>query len=397
MRQHLRELVQSGLIMDETAFRAFLPELIDIRHRLHQMPEHGYEERQTSAFVAGLLSSWGLKVTRGIGGTGFVATLDRGGAGRAIGLRADMDGLPIIEETGCAYASRNAGMMHACGHDGHTAMLVGAAWRLLQDAEFTGTAHFIFQPAEESAAGAARMIADGLFDRFPCDGVFALHNFPGLPVGRFSARHGAMMAAIDVATITVRGAGGHGAEPEKTIDPLVAAASLVLALQTPVSRNVPPQEAAVITIGSFHAGSACNIIPDEAVLEISLRATHPDVRRRLCQRVEEISDLHVRSFGAEARIDWQVGYPVTMNTAGPAVLAREVIIDTFGADAYAPLDKPMMGSEDFAFMLEKVPGAYLFLGNGEGPGLHTSRYDFNDGLLERGPAFYHALTRRFFA
>jgi hippurate hydrolase len=382
--------------MTDTAFRAFLPELVDIRHRLHQMPETGFEERQTSAFVAGILEGWGLEVTRGLATTGLVATLDRGGD-RAIGLRADMDALPIIEETGAAYASRTPGMMHACGHDGHTAMLVGAAWRLLHDEDFRGKAHFIFQPAEETAGGAARMIADGLFERFPCDAVFALHNFPGLAAGRFSARPGAMMAAIDAATLTVRGAGGHGARPEDTIDPVVAASSIVMALQTMISRNVPPQEAGVVTVGAFHAGSACNIIPDEAVLEISLRATDPAVREMLCRRLETIAHAQAASYGAEARIDWQVGYPVTINDPAATELAASVVRDTFGPDAFAPLDKPMMGSEDFAFMLEKVPGAYLFLGNGDSAGLHTSRYDFNDGLLERGPAFLHVLAKRFFA
>lgn len=383
--------------MDETVFRAFLPELVAIRRRLHQMPETGYEERQTSAFVADLLSGWGLSVTRDIAATGLVATLDRGGDGRAIGLRADMDGLPVVEETGVAYASRTPGMMHACGHDGHTTMLIGAAFRLLQDEDFRGKVHFIFQPAEETAGGAARMIAEGLFERFPCDAVFALHNYPGLAAGRFSARPGAMMAAIDAATLTVRGAGGHGARPEDTVDPVVAAASIVMALQTAVSRNVPPQEAGVITVGAFHAGSACNVIPDEAVLEVSLRATDPAVRDRLCRRFEEIAHAQAASFGAEARVDWQVGYPVTMNDAASVELAAAVIRDTFGGDAFEPLDRPMMGSEDFAFMLEKVRGAYLFLGNGDSAGLHSSRYDFDDALLERGPVFLHALARRFFA
>ena len=262
--------------MDDTAFRAFLPELVAIRHRLHQMPETGYEERQTSAFVADLLSGWGLSVTRDLAATGLVVTLDRGGNGRAIGLRADMDGLPVTEETGAAYASRAPGMMHACGHDGHTTMLIGAAFRLLHDDGFRGKVHFIFQPAEETAGGAARMIADGLFERFPCDAVFALHNYPGIAAGRFSARPGAMMAAIDAATLTVRGAGGHGARPEDTVDPVVAAASIVMALQTAVSRNVPPQEASVSSRwGPSTQVRSCNVIPDEAVLEVSLRATDP--------------------------------------------------------------------------------------------------------------------------
>ncbi|WP_026791218.1 M20 aminoacylase family protein [Pleomorphomonas oryzae] len=383
--------------MSEIAFRSFLPELVAIRRRLHQMPETGYEERQTSAFVADLLSGWGLEVTRDIAATGLVATLDRGGDGRALGLRADMDGLPVTEETGAVYASRTPGMMHACGHDGHTTMLIGAAFRLLQDDDFRGKVHFIFQPAEETAGGAARMIEEGLFERFPCDAVFALHNYPGLTSGRFSAKPGAMMAAIDAATLTVRGAGGHGARPEDTVDPVVAASSVVMALQTAVSRNVPPQEAGVITIGAFHAGSACNVIPDEAVLEVSLRATDPAVRTRLCRRFEEIAQAQATSFGAEARIDWQVGYPVTMNDAASVDLAAAAVRDAFGEDAFEPLDRPMMGSEDFAFMLEKVKGAYLFLGNGDSAGLHSSRYDFNDALLERGPIFFHALAKRFFA
>ncbi len=379
--------------MRDTNFSEFLPELVDIRHKLHEMPEIGLSEVKTSEFVAELLQSWGFEVTRGLATTGIVATLKRGNSNRAIGFRADMDALPMQEETGLAYQSKHPGAMHACGHDGHTSMLLGAAWALSKDESFNGTVHLIFQPAEENFGGGKLMIEDGLFERFPCERVYALHNWPGLPVGQFSSRAGAMAASIDVLTLTIKGKGGHGAQPELTVDPVVIGSSVVMALQTLVSRNVSPHQPSVLTVGSFQAGSASNIIPDTAVLEISMRAMDPVVRKHLQERVEQVARLQAESYNAEAVFDWQVGYPATINDAEAVEDARAVIADTFGADAYVELPEPLMGSEDFSFLLEKVPGAYVLIGNGDSSGLHTTRYDFNDDILERGATYFYQLAR----
>ncbi|WOC16121.1 M20 aminoacylase family protein [Pseudochrobactrum sp. MP213Fo] len=379
--------------MGKFDFSAFLPELINIRHQLHAMPEIGLSEFKTSEFIAQHLQKWGFEVTRGLGQTGIVGTLKRGDSNRSIGFRADFDALPILEETGLPYASLHEGVMHACGHDGHTAMLLGAAYALSQDQDFNGAVHLIFQPAEENFGGGKMMIDDGLFERFPCEQVFAIHNMPGLATGVFSAKAGAMAASIDVLTLTVKGSGGHGAMPELTVDPVVVASSIVMALQTLVSRNISPHQPAVLTVGSFQSGSACNIIPDTAVLELSMRAMDPTVRTALRERVSEISRYQAKSYQAEVQLDWAVGYPATINNTQAYELARDVAITGFGADAFEELGMPMMGSEDFSFLLEAVPGAYIFLGNGNSSGLHTSRYNFNDEILERGASFFHQMAK----
>ncbi|UCA45447.1 M20 aminoacylase family protein [Pseudochrobactrum sp. XF203] len=379
--------------MGKFDFSSFLPELIKIRHQLHAMPEIGLSEFKTSEFIAQHLTKWGFEVTRGLGQTGVVGSLKRGDSNRSIGFRADFDALPILEETGLPYASKHEGVMHACGHDGHTAMLLGAAYALSQDQDFNGAVHMIFQPAEENFGGGKMMIEDGLFERFPCEQVFAIHNMPGLATGVFSAKAGAMAASIDVLTLTVKGSGGHGAMPELTVDPVVVASSIVMALQTLVSRNISPHQPAVLTVGSFQSGSACNIIPDTAVLELSMRAMDPSVRVALRDRVDEIARFQAKSYQAEVQLDWAVGYPATINNKQAYELARDVAVASFGEDAFEELDVPMMGSEDFSFLLEAVPGAYIFLGNGDSSGLHTSRYNFNDEILERGASFFHQMAK----
>ena len=375
-------------------------EFIALRRDIHAHPEIAFEEHRTSALVAGKLESWGYEVTSGLGGTGVVGTLRKGSGKRAIGLRADMDALPITEATGHAWASRTAGLMHACGHDGHTATLLSAARHIAEDVDFDGTLHLIFQPAEEGGGGALRMMADGLFERFPCDAVFALHNSPGLPTGHFAFRSGPAMASSDYVTIRLHGIGGHGALPHTTADPLVAAASVVMALQTIVARNVDPLQTAVVTVGSLQAGQANNVIPEEATLKLSVRALDPQVRVLLRQRILELVDLQARSYGVEARIDWREGYAVLVNSPEHTAFAVDVATKLFGNDRVTPNGPALTASEDFAFMLEKVPGSYLFVGNG-GPGtagacmVHNPGYDFNDDLIEPGAAFWVKLVSEF--
>ena len=379
--------------MSDIDFQSFLPELIDIRHQLHRMPEIGLSEFKTSDFIAKQLEQWGFEISRGLATTGIVATLRAGNSNRAIGFRADFDALPMQEETNLPYASQHPGAMHACGHDGHTSMLLGAAWALSQDKSFSGTVHFIFQPAEENFGGGKLMIEDGLFERFPCDQVFALHNWPGIPAGTFATRAGPIAASIDVVTVTVKGKGGHGAQPELTVDPVVVGSSIVMALQTLVSRNISPHQPAVVTVGAFLSGSASNIIPDTAVLEISMRAMNPKVREEIRERVEQIASLQARSYGADISFDWQVGYPATINDRQAVEAAKSMIVQRFGEDAFVDLDLPLMGSEDFSFLLERVPGAYVLIGNGDSAGLHTTTYNFNDDILERGAMYFYHLAR----
>jgi hippurate hydrolase len=379
--------------MDDIGFKTFLPDLVEIRHGLHAMPEIGLSEFKTSEFIAAHLKAWGYEITRDLATTGIVATLRAGNSNRVIGFRADFDALPMQEETNLPYASQHPGAMHACGHDGHTSMLLGAAWALSRDRTFSGTVNLIFQPAEENFGGAKLMLDDGLFERFPCDQIFALHNWPGIPAGRFATRPGPVAASIDVVTITVKGKGGHGAQPEDTTDPVVIGSSIVMALQTLVSRNVSPHQPAVVTVGAFRAGSASNIIPDTAVLEISMRALNPQVRDEIRDRVAQLAIFQAGSYNAEVDLDWQVGYPATINDAEAVRAAKSTIERHFGADAFIDLHLPLMGSEDFSFLLEKVPGAYVLIGNGDSSGLHTTTYDFNDEILERGAMYFYHLAK----
>ncbi len=382
------------------ALQARAGEFISLRRDIHRHPELAFEEHRTAALVADKLEGWGYAVERGIGGTGVVGTLVRGTSKKRLGIRADMDALPIDEASGAEWASVNSGVMHACGHDGHTAMLLAAARHLAQDGRFDGTLHLIFQPAEEGGGGALRMMADGLFERFPCDAVFAMHNMPGIAQGHLVLREGAAMASSDYATITLAGIGGHGAMPHRTADPIVAAASIVMALQTIVARNVDPLHAAVVTVGALHAGKANNVIPASATLELSVRALDREVRATLERRIKALVSAQAESFGVTARIDWRAGYSVLVNTPAETAFARDVATELVGADNVTQQGPPLTGSEDFAFMLERVPGSYVLIGNGVGEGgcmVHNPGYDFNDRNIAVGSAYWVLLAERFLA
>ena len=375
-------------------------EFIALRRDIHQHPELAFAEHRTAALVADKLEGWGYAVERGIGGTGVVGRLQRGHGTRRLGLRADMDALPIDEASGAAWTSRHAGVMHACGHDGHTAMLLAAARHLAQDGRFDGTLNLIFQPAEEGGGGALRMMGDGLFDRYPCDAVFAMHNMPGMPQGRLVLREGAAMASSDYATVTLTGIGGHGAMPHRAADPVVAAASIVMALQTVVSRNIDPLQTAVVTVGALHAGKANNVIPATATLELSVRALDRDVRTTLERRIKALVAAQAESFGVQAHVSWRQGYAVLVNTSAETAFAREVALELLGPERVTLQGAALPGSEDFAFMLERVPGSYLFIGNGDGdsPGacmVHNPGYDFNDDNVAIGSAYWVLLAERF--
>jgi hippurate hydrolase len=373
-------------------------ELTEIRRQIHAHPELSHKEVQTARLVAEKLRSWGYEVTEGVGGTGVVGRLSVGSGARRLGIRADMDALPIAEETGLPYASRNEGVMHACGHDGHTTVLLGAARQIAARKHFSGTLNLIFQPAEEAGidCGAKRMLADGLFERFPCDAIFGLHNQPGKPEKTFHFRAGPMMSASDRVTITIKGRGGHAARPHLTVDPIVVAASLVMALQTIVARNVDPTKVAIVTVGTMHGGKAMNVIANEAVLGLSVRSFDSDVRELLKRRITELAQAHAKSYGAAAEIDYGWGHPVLVNDAQQTAFARTIAEELVGQEHVGEVEL-VTGSEDFAYMLEKVPGCFVRLGNGASAMVHTSRFDFNDENLTVGAAYWARLTERFLA
>jgi hippurate hydrolase len=375
---------------------------IDLRRDIHRHPELAFDEHRTSALVADKLRAWGYDVTTGLGGTGVVGQLVRGRSAKRLGLRADMDALPIQESTGADWSSCHHGVMHACGHDGHTAMLLAAAQHLAEQGGFEGTLNLIFQPAEEGGGGALKMMEDGLFERFPCDAIFAMHNMPGYAQGQLIFRAGPTMASSDYATITLHGVGGHGAMPHRATDPVVAAASIVMALQTVVSRNTDPLQPAVVTVGALNAGQANNVIPATARMELSVRALDPAVRVMLEQRIKSLVHSQAESFGVRAEVDWRPGYAVLVNSEAETAQALAVAQRHFPADQVNPNGPMLTGSEDFAFMLERVPGSYLLIGNGSGqePGacmVHNPAYDFNDDNIAVGAAYWVALTREWLA
>ncbi len=379
-------------------FAELLPEITAWRRDFHEHPELLFEVHRTAGKVAELLRGFGCdEVVEGIGRTGVVGVI-RGRSdtkGRVIGLRADMDALPIIEATGLPYASREAGKMHACGHDGHTAMLLGAAKYLCETRNFDGTAVVIFQPAEEGGGGGREMVADGMMERFGIDEVYGMHNMPGLPVGDFALRPGALLAASDLFTIEVTGRGGHAAQPHNTVDPVVAASAIVLALQTIVARNVDPVASAVVSVTAIHSdGDAFNVIPERVELRGTARALDPAVQDLLERRMAEIVPAVARAHGAEARLDYLRNYPVTANDPARAAFAAEVAAEVVGpgrVDADAP---PVMGGEDFSFMLEARPGAFVFVGNGDSAKLHHPKYDFNDEVIPVGVSYWVRLVER---
>ena len=373
--------------------------LRETRRFIHQHPELSFQEERTAALVAERLEGWGWTVTRNVGGHGVVGTLRVGQGSRAIALRADMDALPIHELTGRPWASSISGVMHACGHDGHTTMLLGAAEQLARTRNFNGTVHLVFQPAEEAGqnSGAQRMIEDGLFERFPCDAIFGLHNHPGVSAGTFGFGTGAFMSASDTAKITITGKGGHAARPHLSIDPVLIAGSLVMALQSVVSRNIDPTQTAIVTIGALHAGKAANVIPESAVMELSIRSFDAAVRDRLEQRIRTLVTAHVEGYGGEVHIDYDRGYPVLVNTAPETAFAAEVARELVGEDKVVSPFPPVTGSEDFAYFLQRKPGCFLRLGNGEGAMVHNAHYDFNDEILTLGAAYWTRLTERYLA
>ncbi|OAJ53245.1 amidohydrolase [Paraburkholderia ginsengiterrae] len=387
-------MVEAERVLPE--IKAIEREMIAVRRKLHANPELGFNEHATSGFVATSLAEWGYRVSRGVGETGVVGTLTRG-HGYSLGLRADMDALPIHEMTRLPHASRIDGVMHACGHDGHTAMLLAAAKCLAQRTEWQGTLNLIFQPAEEGLGGARKMIEDGLFERFPCDAVYAMHNVPGFPAGRLGFHDGPFMASADEVTIRVIGRGGHGASPQHTIDPVVVCASIVMALQSIVARNVDPRHPAVVTAGAIHAGAASNVIPAHADLLLSVRALSPEVRALLEKRIRETAQGQAASYGARVEIDYHHDYPVLINHAAETEVARQVALDWGGPDALMDGLCPLMASDDFAYMLERCPGSYVSIGNGDTArncSLHHPEYDFNDDCLAIGANYWVMLAER---
>jgi amidohydrolase len=365
------------------------------RRDIHAHPELGFEETRTAGIVADKLESFGLEVHRGVGRTGVVGVLRAGSGKSSVGLRADMDALPIQEMNDFEHRSRNAGRMHACGHDGHTTMLLGAAKTLAETRAFDGTVNFIFQPAEEGLGGAQAMIEDGLFERFPCQAVFGMHNRPSLPVGWFAVRAGPMMAAGGFFDITIHGKGAHGARPEVGIDPVIVAAHVATALQTIVSRNVAPVDTAVVSVTRIHGGDAYNVIPQSATLAGTVRAFSRPVMEKIESSLRRIAKGVAEGFGAraEVRLDWK--FAPTVNDAKQAEFAAGVCAALVGAERVQRDPPLIMASEDFSFMLEKVPGCYINIGNDSGETsceVHNPGYDFNDAALPLGAAFFVRLV-----
>ena len=379
-------------------------DLVALRRDLHRHPEMGFEERRTAALVAARLRGWGIAVEEGIAGTGVVGTIrgrrtGSGGGERAVALRADMDALPIREETGLPYASANPGVMHACGHDGHTAMLLAAARHLAAAPDFAGTVHLIFQPAEEGLGGGRRMVEEGLFGRFPADAVYGLHNEPGLALGRFGIRPGPMLANVDTWSVTFRGSGGHGAVPHRATDPTGPMAAFVGALQSVIGRDVPAREVAVLSVGHVAAGDARapNVIPAEVRLSGTGRSFRPEVREVMGRRVRELAEAFAAAHGCAAAVEYRHDYPALVNTADEVALAARAAAALVGGAMVDPDFPPITAGEDFAYMLRERPGAFMLVGNGVAADgslhhVHTPRYDFNDALLPLGAAYWVSLV-----
>jgi amidohydrolase len=379
--------------------RGYHAELQGLRRDLHAHPELAFSESRTSTLVADRLAAWGIEVHRGLAKTGIVGVVQgrKNSSGKAIGLRADMDCLPIHETGDVPYRSQHAGRMHACGHDGHTAMLLGAARYLAETRRFDGTAYLIFQPAEEAGGGGQVMVKEGLFEKFPANEVYALHNWPGLPPGKIAVGTGAMMAATDEVQITVRGKGGHGAMPHLVVDPVVAAAQIISALQTIASRNVDPADAVVVSICSMQTSQvgAFNVVPDSVRLIGTVRSFRPQIRDLAERRLREIVTKVAEALGGSAEIDYARGYPATVNSAREAAFAAAVGERIFGKGNVITDPTPTMGGEDFSYMLQERPGAYVFLGQGGGPGgcfLHNPNFDFNDEVIPLGAGYLAALV-----
>lgn len=366
--------------------KTYQDEMTAIRRDFHIHPELGLEEHRTADIVAKKLESWGIEVHRGIGVTGVVGVIRKGTGGKRIGLRADMDCLPMDEMTNLPYRSQTAGKMHACGHDGHTTMLLAAAKYLAQEATFNGTVNLIFQPGEEGIGGALAMLEDGLFDRFPCDSIYALHNRPGLEIGKYCISPGPSSAGGAFFDIKITGVGAHGARPEVSIDPVLIASHIVTALQSIVARNVPPSETAVLSVTRIVAGEAYNVIPESATIAGTARAFNADVMRKIEDTMKRIAKGVAEGFGATADVDFRVIFAPLINAPEPTRLIADAAASLVGEDKVDRNKPPSMGSEDFSFMMEKVTGAYIQVGNGDSAQLHNPAYDFNDACTPYGAA-----------
>jgi amidohydrolase len=374
--------------------RLLQDEMSAIRRDIHAHPELGLQEHRTADLVARKLEEWGIEVHRGVGQTGVVGVLRNGNGHGAIGLRADMDALPIHEATGLPYASQNPGLMHACGHDGHTAILLGAAKCLAESRAFNGTVNFIFQPAEEGLGGAEAMLKDGLFQRFPCDSVYGLHNHPGLPIGRFITSSGVRFAGGAFFDITITGKGAHGARPQESIDPVMVACHLATALQSIVSRNISAQDTAVLSITRIQSGDAYNVIPQHAVLAGTVRTMKAEVMALVERNMTRLAASIAEGFGATAAVDFRNLFAPVVNNPEEAVLYADAAAEVAGEANVRRDAPPAMASEDFGFMMQAVPGAHVMLGNGGSAAVHNHLYDFNDEAIPYGVALFTAITEK---
>ena len=375
--------------------RRYHPELTELRRDIHANPELGLEEHRTAEIVAQKLEEWGIEVHRGVGGTGVVGVLRSGNGHGRIGLRADMDALPIEEATNLPYSSRTRGTMHACGHDGHTTMLLGAARYLAQTRDFNGTVNFIFQPGEEGIGGALAMLKDGLFQRFPCDAIFGMHNRPGMPVGQYGIAPGAAMAGGAFFDIAITGRGAHGARPEESIDPVLVACHIGAALQSIVARNVPPRDTAVLSVTRIHGGDAYNVIPETATLSGTARTMRRETMTLIEQGMQRIATNIAAGFGAAASVDFRLIFAPLINHPEHAKEIADAAAELVGDQNVDRNKPPAVASEDFSFMLEQVPGAYINLGNGENSApVHNPKYNFNDEAIPYGSALYARLVER---
>jgi hippurate hydrolase len=374
--------------------RTYQQELTAIRRDIHAHPELGLQEVRTADLVARKLEEWGIEVHRGVGVTGVVGVLRNGNGQASVGLRADMDALPILEATGLPHESKNAGCMHACGHDGHTTMLLGAAKYLAETRNFNGTVNFIFQPAEEGVGGALAMLKDGLFERFPCNAVYGMHNRPGLPVGKFITGPGARAAGGAFFDIAITGKGAHGAHPHQSIDPVLVACHLGTALQSIVSRNVAARDTAVLSITRIQSGDAYNVIPQYATMAGTVRTMQKETMKTIEANMRRLTKAIAEGFGAEATLDFRLIFASMVNDDTEAKLYGDAAAELVGEANLDRNSPPGMGSEDFSFMMEQVPGAHINLGNGDSAALHNHKYDFNDEIIPYGVALYGAIVEK---
>jgi hippurate hydrolase len=377
----------------------FVPEMNEWRHYIHENPEIAYEEHNTSDFIAAKLTEFNIEVHRGLGGTGIVGVIhgkDNGASKKSLGIRADIDALPMTEKTNLSYSSKNDGKMHACGHDGHTTMLLGAAKYLAETKNFLGTVYCIFQPAEEGGnAGAKSMIKDGLFSKFNIDSVWGIHNWPGVPVGQAVIHEGFAMAGGDIIVITIEGKGGHAAQPQFSNDPMVSAGLTITALQSCISRQLNPFDQSVLSLTKIEGGSAFNVIPDKVTIGGTLRSTNTDTRNDMLEKIKHAAQGACSVNNCSVNIEIRPGYPSTINDKKSAIFASSVFENSFGMNSLNKEEKPTMTSEDFSYMLQEKPGAYIWLGAGEkSEKLHSAHYDFNDELLPIGAEYWASLAEK---